>query len=186
MLIKRLAPILLLIFIVACNGNESEQETTNQSTNNRSIQPIHYDEKNSDRYDAKEPSIGEQGGYEQSEQNDVNKSDFNAYTDPFTNEESIRISEELQKQKDIIQAQVASTDDRIVVAVMLREHDNHDITQQIEENIKKIVPNTGKQIIVYTDDVHWDRMKNLGSRGKAKSIGDDVEGHMEELFQLND
>ncbi|WP_067727292.1 YhcN/YlaJ family sporulation lipoprotein [Oceanobacillus damuensis] len=184
MTIKKITPFILMVSIVgACNGGA--QNTSEQSYDD-SVQPMHFDEKTEDIYDEQEPSIGDMGGYHQSEQRNVNKSDFSEYSDVFTNEESIRISEELANQKDIIQAQVASTDDRIIVAVMLREHFDHHASVDIESEVRKIVPETEKQITVYTDDIQWDRMKNLDARLQAKTIGEDMEIFVEELFQLND
>lgn len=181
MYVKRMFLFLFILIVTACSPNE---QGASERTNNSSVQPIHFDKKQSDIYDNEEPSIGEQGGYPQSEQNGVNQADFRNYSDAFTNEESLFITKELEKQKDIIQAQVASSEDRIVVAVMLREHVDHDMPQKIEEDVKELVPGTNKQIIVYTDDVQWNQMKNLDTRLKAKTIGDDLENTIKDLFQL--
>ncbi len=176
--------MMLLLLVAGCNAGQDTSEQRRDNT----IQPIHFEPETNanDRYETNQPSIGEQGGYPQSEQEGVNASDFSHYSDAFTNEESARITKELSKQKDIIQTQVASTEDRIVVAVILREHFDHDVSHHIEEEVKKIVPDTDKQIIVYTDDIEWDRMKNLDARLQAKYNGDDLERFVEDLFQLND
>ncbi|WP_249870983.1 YhcN/YlaJ family sporulation lipoprotein [Oceanobacillus saliphilus] len=185
MLIKKLFFIALILLIGACDGAENASEQNNVG-NDGSIQPIRFDEKNVDIYDSPGPSIGEMGGYEQSEQRGVNTADFSKYSDVFTNEESIRISEELAKQKDIIQAQVASTEDRIIVAVMLREHFDHHVAHKIEDEVRKIVPDSDKQIIVYTDDIQWDRMKNIDARLGARETGYELGNILEEFFQIND
>ncbi|WP_339228268.1 YhcN/YlaJ family sporulation lipoprotein [Oceanobacillus sp. FSL K6-2867] len=181
---KGMCLIFLVVLLTGCNAG---QETSEEQKSDM-VQPIHFepetDENN--RYKSRQPSIGERGGYPQSKQEAANKSDFAHYSDSFTNEESARITEELSKQKDIIQAQAASTEDRIVVSVILREHFNHDISHNIKEEVRKIVPNTDKQIIVYTDDIEWDRMKNLDARLQAKNNGDDLEAFIKELFQLKD
>jgi len=183
MYVKSVIPLILITMMIACSP--TEQGESNQ-TKDSSVQPMHFDKKQADIYDNQEPSIGEQGGYIQSEQRGVNQADFSNYSDAFTNEESVHITRALEKQKDIIQAQVASLEDRIVVAVMLREHLDHDVSQRIEKDVKEIVPDTNKQIIVYTDDIQWDRMKNLDTRLKAKTVGDDLENSIKELFQLDD
>ncbi len=181
---KSICFILLFMLLIGCNA---ENETSEQRKDDV-VQPIHFEPKTdaNNRYESKQPSIGERGGYPQSKQEGVNASDFTHYSDAFTNEESARITEELSKQKDIIQAQVASTEDRIVVAVILREHFNHDVTQNIKQEVREIIPNTDKQVIVYTDDIEWDRMKNLDARLRAKNNGDDLETFIEDLFQLKD
>ncbi|MGJ9457087.1 YhcN/YlaJ family sporulation lipoprotein [Oceanobacillus sp. CF4.6] len=184
MRIKNVMLFVLMIFIfAACNG---EEQNTSEQSNEESVQPMHYDDKNRDIYNVQEPSIGQRGGYPQSEQKGVNSSDFSKYSDAFTNEESIRITEELKKRKDIIQAQVASTDDRIIVAVMLREHFDRQIPDDIEENVREIVPQTDKEIIVYTDDIQWDRMKDFDARLQSKNMGEGMENVIEDLFQIND
>ncbi|WP_010651031.1 YhcN/YlaJ family sporulation lipoprotein [Oceanobacillus massiliensis] len=185
MLNKLLLSLMLILLLAAgCTNGERTQQTSDINDGG-SIQPIHFDRKDRDIYNKDESSIGEQGGYPQSEQKMANDADFSNYTDAYTNEESIRISEELQQRKDIIQAQVASTDDRIIVAVMLQERFNLEVPD-VEEYVREIVPDTDKEIIVYTDEIHWDRMKNLDARLGAKNSGEGVEKFIEDLFQLND
>ncbi|WP_158591724.1 YhcN/YlaJ family sporulation lipoprotein [Oceanobacillus halophilus] len=172
-----LITVMISIVMVACTN---EDESSQSGSDYLHTQPIHYDtrQENNERMGTNEKSIGEQGGYPQSEQRGVNAADYEGgYSDPFTNEETELISKKLKQQKDIIQAQVASTEDRIIVAVMLREHFDHNVTSDIddiEKQVKKIVPNTEKQIIVYTDDVQWDRMKNLNARYKSGKNGDEL------------
>ncbi|WP_087971793.1 YhcN/YlaJ family sporulation lipoprotein [Oceanobacillus rekensis] len=182
-MLKNLMLFIFMIFVMAaCNGGEQE---TSEQPNGGAVQPMHFDEKTRDIYDRQGPSIGEQGGYPQSKQRGVNSSDFSEYSDAFTNEESIRIMEELVKQKDIIQAQVASTDDRIIVAVMLRENLDREIADDIEAEVKEIVPASDKEVIVYTDDVQWDRMKNFDSRIQSEDMDEDTTNFMEEFFHMN-
>ena len=181
-MLKNVILLILVMFVMAaCNHGELE---TSEKRND-SVQPMHFDEKTRDIYDKQEPSIGEQGGYIQSEQKGANSSDFSKYNDPFTNEETIRITEELVKQKDIVQAQVASTDERLIVAVMLRENLDRDIADDIEADVRKIVPESDKEIIVYTDDVQWDRMKDFDARFGSKETDDNLDNMMKEFFHMD-
>ncbi|MCG1027919.1 YhcN/YlaJ family sporulation lipoprotein [Virgibacillus halodenitrificans] len=176
--------IVLLAFTIGCSNNNDE---SGENKTNPNTQPIHYetDQEQKDRLNYDEPSIGERGGYPQSEQEQVNDADYKGgYSDAFTNKEAILLSQELQNKKDIIQAQVAVTDKRIIVGVMQREHTDHFAVNKIESTIREILPNTEKEIIVYTDDIHWDRMKNLDARLKAKNRGDDLENIVEDFLNI--
>ncbi|MFD1850161.1 YhcN/YlaJ family sporulation lipoprotein [Oceanobacillus bengalensis] len=177
MYLRKLLLVGLIFILTACGNDNAESETKQYNT-----QPINYDTplEQDGSLDRQEESIGEKGGYPQSEQRGVNASDYEGdYTDPFTNDETIFITEELRKDKDIIQAQVASTDDRIIVAVMLREYYNEADTEEIKEKIRRIVPDIDKEIIVYTDDIHWNRMKDYDARNESHEIGDNIE----EIFE---
>ncbi|AIF45384.1 YhcN/YlaJ family sporulation lipoprotein [Virgibacillus sp. SK37] len=178
--------VALLALTIGCT-NDNEESVENKA--NPNTQPMHYetDQEQKERLNYDEPSIGEQGGYPQSEQQQVNDADYKSgYSDAFTNEEAMLLSQELQNKKDIIQAQVAVTDKRIIVGVMQREHTDHLAVNKIESTIREILPNTKKEIIVYTDDIHWDRMKNLDARLKAKNRGDDLEKTVEDFLNSKD
>lgn len=75
--------------------------------------------------------------------------------------------------KEIKQAQVASSDERVVVGVILsnRFEAQSDIAEQIKTSVKEMAPD--KTVVVYTDDIHWDRMRNLQSRIKQINIQDE-------------
>lgn len=94
------------------------------------------------------------------------------YSDAFTNEESIQISKTLEHKHDIMQAQVASTEDRVIVSLILNDHTDHEVTGKLQREIQEMVPD--KQIIIYTDDPHWERMKNMDTKLKAHQFGDDI------------
>ncbi|WP_404453222.1 YhcN/YlaJ family sporulation lipoprotein [Virgibacillus necropolis] len=174
---------LLFVAIVAtgCANDES-----NEAKNDEQIQSqtINYETKNeqNDRLGLRDQTIGEKGGYEQSEQKQINRGDKQEgdNTDIFTNEQSKAISDHLRKQRDIKLAQVAVTDEKVVVAVMLDEHNNHEISDDIEKEVRKFEPN--KTIVVYTDDNHWDRMSNLKARHKQSTFPDDLKDDMKRFF----
>lgn len=161
--------LLLIIVLTACT-NTKEEEQDNHDNNNTGIQPMHFE--------TDKKAENRNNGEDNQRQNKTR------YSDVFTNEESIMLSEKLEKRKGINRAQVASTDERVIVAVMLSDHSDHNITKKIEADIKEIIPD--KQIVIYTDDTHWERMKNLDARLESKNIGNDVEDNLKELFNIND
>ena len=173
----------LLLLTAACS------DVNREANNDDSIktQPINYetDQEQKDRLNIRDETIGEKGGYPQSDQDGVNASDFKkGYSDAFTNEESELISKQLKEKKEIVQAQVASTDERIIVAVILSEKTDPGIKQIIQEEVEKIAPE--KQVMIYTDEVHWDHMKDLGARKGSENREYDVEEYIDEFFRTED
>lgn len=173
--------LLATLTVVGCT-NEGNNEAGND--NQTETQPIHYETKNErdERLDLRDKTIGEKGGYPQSEQKNLNSGDGKTgnNTDEFTNKQSKVISDHLKEKRNIKLAQVAITNDKIIVAVMLNEHNDHEISTDIKNEVRKFEPN--KTIVVYTDDKHWDRMNNLKARLKQSNIPDDLQ----EFFNLDD
>ncbi|MFS0751321.1 YhcN/YlaJ family sporulation lipoprotein [Oceanobacillus sp. 1P07AA] len=176
--------VVLGTVLMGCTDDNTASDLQNNNrTESESVQPIHFEDQ--DMEDSNQQSIGEQGGYIQSRQYGVNETRANHYTDAFTNEESIRLTESLRNRVDVVQAQVASTEERIVVGVILKEHASPDTGDKLVKHIERQLEDSNKEIIVYTDDVQWDRMKNLDSRLQAEEIGEQVESLFEDIFQLN-
>lgn len=100
----------------------------------------------------------------------------------FDNKESLLIAQKLEKRPDIKQAQVATVDDNIIVFVTLKDYTNDNITNNIKSVVQEIVPN--KEIIIFTDDIHWNRMRNLQAGLKQKEIGENVEQYLEQHFDI--
>ncbi|NWO13295.1 YhcN/YlaJ family sporulation lipoprotein [Virgibacillus sp.] len=169
--------LLSLAFIVlGCTNEEAEYDYQHHEKDN--TQPIHYetDKERKDRLNIREETVGEKGGYPQSKQDNINRSDFKSgYADPFTNEESKLIAEALRDHKQISQAQVASTADRILIGVKLNTHVTDDVGEDIKKEVKQLLPQANKEIIIYTDDAHWEKMKNLEARIEAKDNGKKME-----------
>ncbi|MBY7143269.1 YhcN/YlaJ family sporulation lipoprotein [Virgibacillus sp. NKC19-3] len=184
---KILFPLLVItmLFVACANTDTDHTQTTNE---NSTTQPIHYEteEEQNNRLNTRDQTIGDRGGYPQSDQNGVNASDYsNGYTDEFTDEESEELSKQLKDRKDIVQAQVASTDDRVIVAVILKEkYIDHDIKDSIESEVSEAIPD--KEIVVYTDDAYWDQAKNLDARSGSKNKNYDVEDYIKDFFERND
>ncbi|WP_157724854.1 YhcN/YlaJ family sporulation lipoprotein [Virgibacillus phasianinus] len=161
------------------NGGNNEASDDDQIQS----QPLHYETKHeqNERLDT-----GDQPQTQtEIEKGNVNRGDNTSgnNTDVFTNEQSKEIADYLMKRRDIKLAQVAITDKKIVVAVMLNDHSNHDITDGIESDVRKFDKN--KTIVVYTDDNHWDRMSNLKARLKQSNFSDDLKDDMKRLFNPN-
>lgn len=183
---KFLIPLLLFtIFTVACgNTNENTQDTED----NLNTQPMHYETEGeqANRLNKRGQTIGEQGGYRQSNQEGVNASDYSGgYSDPYTNEETERLATELKNRNDIVQAQVTTLDDRVVVAVKLKEkYVNPNITESLEIDISEMMPD--KEIVLYTDQVYWEQRKNLNARSGSEENYYDVEDYITDFFHRND
>ncbi|WP_085991795.1 YhcN/YlaJ family sporulation lipoprotein [Oceanobacillus senegalensis] len=187
MLKKKTIFIIGFVLTVAV-GCTNQDENAQTNTDTLDTQPIHYDSKKEHESRNVSPNnpTAEQGRYPKGKQDmmDIGNVD---YQDPFVNEETQRITKELTKNRDIIQAQVASIDDRIIVAVMLRKHFNHDASndsEAIKKEVEKMVPD--KQIIVYTDDIQWDRMKNFNARYNAGKNGENIEEFFDNLINQTD
>ncbi|MDY0396855.1 YhcN/YlaJ family sporulation lipoprotein [Virgibacillus halophilus] len=128
---------------------------------------------------------GENTGRYQTKQDRINQGQkTNDYTDAFTNEEAVQAMQHLASFKVIKQAQVAAADDRVVVSVMLNEHDDHDISSWVENEVKPFFPD--KTIVVYTDDYHWRHVKNLRSKLQPGINKGQAKEYFRELFNIND
>jgi Sporulation lipoprotein YhcN/YlaJ (Spore_YhcN_YlaJ) len=177
--------ILSSLLIIAACGNENEQGM-NTDVNQKSIQPINYEtpKEQESRSNDREKSIGEIGGYKQSDQEYVNEGDKNFKAkneDQYTSERTYLISEYLSERKEIVQSQIAETDDRIIVAVMTGNQYFPELPEIITREVKEIVPD--KEIVVYTDKAWWDHMRNLNSN--PKDLDRDVENNLNEFFNNN-
>lgn len=140
----------------------------------------HYKE-----YGSHDKSLGEKGGYPQNDLSGTNAAKGNKnYSDIFTNEEADKIYNHLINQKEIKQVQVASANDKVIVGVMLSDHTDHNIRDKIEKEVRKVVPD--KKIVVYTDDVHWDRLSNLKSKLGASKGGKNLGDQIKKLFNGGD
>ncbi|WP_164668493.1 YhcN/YlaJ family sporulation lipoprotein [Virgibacillus doumboii] len=135
------------------------------------------------KYDADNPKndpfgVGKEGEYPQSDQTEMNDGDESGQSDLFTNEESVAIANHLTKKKEVIQSQVALTDNKVVVGVMLNESAPADMRERIKKEVQEMKPN--KKVNVYTDDIYWDRMRNKDS--KLDHFNGDMEEFLNEFF----
>ncbi|WP_010098989.1 YhcN/YlaJ family sporulation lipoprotein [Ornithinibacillus scapharcae] len=171
-----------LLFLTAGCGNEREEGQS--ETNNNQYQPINYEtpEEQTNRTRTEDKTIGELGGYPQSDQEFVNEGDKNLHSkneDRYSNERTMLISEYLAERKEIVQAQVAETDERIIVAVITPDNEYYpNLNEVIEEEVKRVVPD--KQIVVYTQAIWWDRMRNLNS--SPNDMDEKMRRNMDDFF----
>lgn len=100
----------------------------------------------------------------------------------FESVESRQISQQLARRDEVIQSRVAVTPNRVIVFASLNDYPN-DIEKQIEDDVKKYVQD--KQIIVFTDEAQWERMRHLESSLKAEEIGEDMEQYLERYFNID-
>ncbi|WP_430785037.1 YhcN/YlaJ family sporulation lipoprotein [Virgibacillus flavescens] len=179
--------ILFLTIFVLVAGCTNDGKNESDNTTSPETQPLHYETENerNARLGIRKKSLGEQGGYPQTQQLEINRGDVETgnNTDIFTNEQSIQISNHLKKLREIKMAQVAISEEKVIVSVMLNEHNNHDVNRMIENEVRKFEPN--KTIVVYTDDKHWDRMSNLSARLKQAKLPNDLKDDIMRLFNPN-
>lgn len=157
-----------LLILFGCSNPNGTEENAEQD-HHSDTQPIHYetDKEQQERQNERPETIGDQGGYPQSDQRDTNSSevrDENA-TDPYVNESTDKIYDKISQFKEIKQAQVTATDEKVVVALMLNDYDDETVRDKIVKEVKEVEPN--KEVVIYTDDIHWNRMRNSRSRLKS-------------------
>ncbi|MFC4558937.1 YhcN/YlaJ family sporulation lipoprotein [Virgibacillus kekensis] len=157
-MIKKAGLLLVLGMILAgCGGGNPEAGQDNTGDN---IQPINYEDnqEEQERLGIKEESLGERGGYPQTNMNEMNTGDEDAQSDIYTNEVSVSIANHLKQRREIVQAQVGILDDRIVVGVMLDENVAANMKDIVKREVESMMPN--KEVVVFTEDIYWDHMSN--------------------------
>lgn len=169
---KKLVTILsMTLFLLA--GCSDPDNALEDAQNTPDTQPIHYETEaeRKERQGVRDKTIGEQGGYIQSKRPDLKQIDRSKeYTDSYTNDEALLLMQELNKLDYLAAVEVASSDDKIMIGVMLNENDNHkqisdeQFADRIKHEVKKIIPDTKKEIIVFTEESEWGEWKNLDSR----------------------
>src|SRR5699024_9616532 len=132
-------------------------------------QPMHYetDKEQQERHNERPETIGDRGGYPQSDQRDTNASEDRdgRTTDPYVNEATEKIYDQISDFKEIKQAQVTATDQKVIVALMLNDYNEETVRDKIVKEVEKVDPD--KEVVIYTDDIHWNRMRNARSRLKS-------------------
>jgi Sporulation lipoprotein YhcN/YlaJ (Spore_YhcN_YlaJ) len=174
-----------IMITAACGNTNSEQGINDQQDVNK-FQSVNYETPKEQKDRTKEDkTIGERGGYPQSEQRGVGAGDENTShknEDQFSNENTRLISKYLAERKDIVQAQVSETDNRIIVAVITpdpnQNGDNSDLVKSIDKEVRRVVPD--KDIVVYVDKIHWNRMRNLNSH--PRTINREVQEKLDNFF----
>jgi|SRR5690625_2739515 len=180
--------VILTVFVGGCTNMNSDgkRETTQENPNTH---PINYEPKK-EQQDRLEDRVNPPSK-QKHQQNQERYADQigNEDMDIFTTKESAEIADHLTKRNDVIQAQVATTDDRVIVGVMLNKHDKQQADKdqkkiaEIEKAVQKLEPD--KEIIVYTDDAHWNQLKDLNSSLKQSNAGENVEKYIEKFLNVD-
>lgn len=159
---------LSLLILFGCSNPTDTGENAGQD-NHPDTQPMHYetDKEKRDRQNERPETIGDRGGYPQSDQRDTNASDNQQEnsTDPYVDEATDKIYDKISQFKEIKQAQVTATDEKVIVALMLNDYDEETVRNKIVKEVQKVEPN--KEVVIYTDDIHWNRVRNSRSRLKS-------------------
>lgn len=158
----------LFFMLVGCqNGEENAELDHSENYNENETQPVRFDS----RHEGMQRNTGPYSQYMRQEQFPrTKKTEYDTgdrVTDPYMNEEAVYIRNQLIKRNEIVNAHVSSTEDRIVVVVMLEPHFNHEskpTEKDIEEFVNDLVPTIEKDIVVYTDNTEWDKRKNDNAR----------------------
>ncbi|MDC3412447.1 YhcN/YlaJ family sporulation lipoprotein [Aquibacillus sp. 3ASR75-11] len=164
---KWLFPIFtsLSLFMVGCNDAEEAQPQQNQQQEDLT-EMIRYDQQqvaDDDQEKAtKKDDDYERGGDLDGYLKDIDKPDGQDYEDRFYNEESAAVIREINKLEEVKLTQAFVTDEKVIVAVMLHQEGNLDVEDEIKSIVEKIVPN--REIEVFTEDVYWNKIRNLNSR----------------------
>ncbi|SFD57780.1 Sporulation lipoprotein YhcN/YlaJ (Spore_YhcN_YlaJ) [Lentibacillus persicus] len=172
---------LMLIVLVGCAQYDSgEEEGSNENLNS---QPINYETKKerNERLGKDTDNSKENSELYDDDLAEINEGDEDAKTDIFTNEMSQSISKQLKQRKDIRQAQVVVTDERVVVGVMLTAQAPPDMREVVEQEVSEVV--SDKEVYVYTDDIYWDRMRNKDA--ELDQFNGDVREFLREFFNRN-
>ncbi|SFA69089.1 Sporulation lipoprotein YhcN/YlaJ (Spore_YhcN_YlaJ) [Lentibacillus halodurans] len=172
--------MIIPIFLFALVGC-AEYKTGEQNTeDNMNSQPINYEteEEENERHGAENNNTNGQEGYRGNAQEKLNEGDENAQNDLFTNEMSQSISSHLKQHNDVRQAQVAVSEERVVVGVMLSDNAPPDMRELVEQEVQEMV--TSKEVYVYTDDIYWDRMRNKDAR--LDQLNGDMREFLREFF----
>ncbi|MEN1969278.1 YhcN/YlaJ family sporulation lipoprotein [Lentibacillus sp. N15] len=160
-----------LLMLFGCSNNNANKDQHNDSD----TQPIHYetDHEHAKRLGTTDRSIGDRGGYPQSDQSGTNASNGQqgTYSDNFVNQESEQIYQRLINYKQIKQAQIAITEDKVIVGLMLNDYKEEHVRDLVVKEVKKVEPD--KEVVIYTDNIHWNRMKNMNARGTTNGHAND-------------
>lgn len=175
----------LLLTVLLVGGCSTDDDQNNEaSQNNDQPQTINYETKGeqNERLGLRNQTTGEEGSDPRTEQDKYNRGDntTGSNTDMFTTKQSKQIADRLMERQDIKSAQVAITDEKVIVGVMLNDHSDHDVIKGIKEEVREF--ENDKTIVVYTDDNNWDRANNLKARLKQANLPNEIKENMRDFF----
>lgn len=165
--------LILLLLVTGCN--EEAREIKKEST----TQFVRYEteEKRNPREEDLDNSLKK---YTQSEERGISKD--GTKHEIFKTEESMEITQLLSRREDVRHAHVATSRTQVVAFVLLRDFQNPHIAKDLEEEIRTITPE--KDIFIYTDKKHYNRIEDLKSSMGARQIGDNLQQFFEENLNI--
>lgn len=171
--------ILLIVFAIILSACQMNDEGRKDSNKQFQTERIHHDpeQTNDENRDVKDSPMKQ---YLQSDEKGIGKGGTQRKL--FQSDESLKITQILSERDDVKQAQVATTDNEVAAFVLLRDYQNPDIAESLEADVEKIAPQ--KDIFIYTDKTHWNRLKDLDSSIRARDIGNDLEKFLEEHLNI--
>lgn len=93
--------------------------------------------------------------------------DANSYNNVGYDRQSRDIGKRLSESRFVKTAQVVVTNEKVIVAVEEPDRATYtrvNVSEKVRTKLKEMPETKGKQIVVYTDEIYWDRMKDLRSR----------------------
>lgn len=177
MIVLKLA--ILMLFLSGCTSMNA-RETNDNKIGKINSQNVKYE---SERQQREQLEVVEDPtkDYYQSDEEGIGTggNERNFYPTVDTRE----IAQLLAKRKDVQNSQVASFTDGVVVVLQLNNYSNPNVANELEREIAQIVPN--KKVIIYTDDISWNRMKKLDSGLQQRKMGENVENWVEKYFNVD-
>lgn len=184
MRIKIMALIVTLMIVTAGCANTNEEGMQKTSQDKPDTHPISYENEGNQKGTTQDNAVRQQ---ERQERINSGQTDGNN-VDIFTTEEAADISHQLRERTDVSQAQVATTKDRVIIGVMLSKNakhftDDQQIIREIEQEVSSMIPE--KEVVVYTDDAHWNQMKDLNAKAKQSNAGENIEDYIEKFLNID-
>lgn len=163
--------IFMLFLLIGCNQAETESQEP--------ISPdqVRYD-KEIERDDSNNHPLRQ---YTESEEKGI--SEYGTKREIFRTDEALRVTQLLSERDDVRHAHVATSDTQVVAFVLLKDYEDHHIAKTLEEEVKTIVPD--KDIYIYTDKNHYNRIEDLKSSMKPRQIGKDLQRFFEKYLNLD-
>jgi len=180
--------LLSLGLLMGCNGQEEQSQTEsltndleymaekNNNGNPRTNEPKYSTniDNNYDQYELerarpqdKDRAL-QQGPKKETPSTD---DDANSYNNVEYDRQSREIGKKLSQSRFVQTAQVAITNESVIVAVEEPERATYtrvNVSEKVRKVLREMPETKGKEIVIYTDEAYWDRMKDLRSRPNQK------------------
>ncbi|WP_226037023.1 YhcN/YlaJ family sporulation lipoprotein [Aquibacillus saliphilus] len=188
--------LLLFCFIVGCN-NQNEEALDRDKSIDDNYHPLAYNTKSEEEkrirehHNAKDNQGKNQENIEEQYLNGFQKDMNNprgtedSYTKSFYNQDSETISKEINELDEVRLTQTIVTDEQIIISAMLKQEyydvNLESIAEKIRSKAEQTIPN--KKVVVYTDAIYWNKMRDLNSRMKSEDNPDKKQYHLDNFFR---